>query len=185
MAIKTDLIHVISADPGVNEDSSNGYFIGDDLKNDISGELFMCLDDTPGAAVWKSLNNILQGVIDGPTSLGVDSILTPPALVADTNDYDPVGFRVSNKIVKSYLNMTVAGANRRLTGMVPSSPVENSIVYIHNEGPNNIIIRNNDVASVATNRFDVRNNRTIQTKETIGFVYNSVTLRWNLLAGQI
>ena len=42
-------------DPDVNTDRSTGYRVESKWYNTITGNLFICLDDTPGAAIWVDI----------------------------------------------------------------------------------------------------------------------------------
>lgn len=50
-------IHVDTVNPTVDDDQSAGYAISDMWINRITNDLFVCLDDTVGAAVWHDLTN--------------------------------------------------------------------------------------------------------------------------------
>ena len=45
---------ITDRDPTFNDDSSNGFFIGRHLINTITGEEWICVDNTVGKAVWRS-----------------------------------------------------------------------------------------------------------------------------------
>jgi len=48
-----------ASDPGINDDITFGMSISDHLKNTVSNEIFVCEDNTNGAAVWSSLTDAL------------------------------------------------------------------------------------------------------------------------------
>jgi hypothetical protein len=48
---------IFSTDPTENDDSADGYVVGSLWTNDVSGDSFICVDDTAAAAVWKKISN--------------------------------------------------------------------------------------------------------------------------------
>lgn len=44
-----------TSDPGVNEDGTAGYAVGSIGVNTTTGDAFVCVDTTTGAAVWNAL----------------------------------------------------------------------------------------------------------------------------------
>lgn len=50
-----------SSDPGVGDDSGDGYVVGNLGVNLATGEVFVLTDATEGAAVWTSLGNTATG----------------------------------------------------------------------------------------------------------------------------
>jgi len=48
--------YIKSADPTVNDDSGEGYAVWDKWLNTVSGEAYVCLDATEGAADWQNMS---------------------------------------------------------------------------------------------------------------------------------
>ncbi len=46
-------------DPGVNDDSANGFEINSKWTNSVSNATFSCVDATPGVAVWRRIDNVV------------------------------------------------------------------------------------------------------------------------------
>lgn len=177
----TDLIYENDIAPSGSDNFAAGFKVGDDWRHIITLDVYSCTGD----GIWKNVTDLLKGKINGPIIIGEGSKLTPPALISNVDNYNPTGYIVSGDIVKSFLNIATSGGARIITGLVPSSILQSNIVYLHNNGPNNIFLRNNDSGSLATNRFDIGANRTIGVKETLAVIYDTTTLRWTLFAGQI
>jgi hypothetical protein len=47
----------VGFDPVPGDDITNGYIIGDQWINTVSDEIFVCVDNTAAAAVWKSITD--------------------------------------------------------------------------------------------------------------------------------
>lgn len=59
MGLRHDPIYAFASNPTITDDSNSGYEIGDDWKNTSTGELWMCMGNSVGAAEWKSLTSIV------------------------------------------------------------------------------------------------------------------------------
>ena len=86
---------VATSDPTVSDDSDSGYKVGSFWVNTSSGEHFVCVDSTSGAAVWKST---AEGVTTETSSSGSGlqpqsnrSATTDPGVGDDTADGYQVG----------------------------------------------------------------------------------------------
>ena len=47
-------LHLETSDPTANNDSSNEYYQGSIWLNTITGQWWLCVDDSVGAAIWQS-----------------------------------------------------------------------------------------------------------------------------------
>jgi len=58
-----------TVDPGISDDSDQGYFIGQCWVNIVDKIAFQCVDNTPGAAIWEktTAGNAFEKTTD-PTS---------------------------------------------------------------------------------------------------------------------
>ncbi len=80
MGLRHDPIYAFVSNPTITDDSSSGYKIGDDWKNTSTGELWMCIDNSVGAAEWKSLTSVLTNPSVAPTLRNItttDTFSTP------------------------------------------------------------------------------------------------------------
>jgi len=180
MARETDMIYVFASDPGINTDALNGYAVGNDWKNSSTGEVFTCTDDTTGAAVWNSVTNSITGTINtvaGAIVISPDAILTPPVIIANQEDYSPVGFVVAGVVKKSFLILT-PDFNWLIGGLQPPSPALGNRITILNNSSFNLTLRNNWPISTAEYRFLSGQNIILQGFEAIDFIYSTSLLRW-------
>jgi hypothetical protein len=58
-------LNTAASDPGVGDDSDDGYSTFSEWLNSTTGEVFKCTDASVGAAVWKS-QTLLQGGLPDP-----------------------------------------------------------------------------------------------------------------------
>lgn len=54
--------------PDANDDSGDGYVVGSRWVNTLSGNEYVCLDASAGAAIWKATTMEGTGDVDGPLS---------------------------------------------------------------------------------------------------------------------
>jgi len=47
--------------PGVGDDSADGYTVGSFWFDTVAEEGYVCLDTSPGAAVWKGITSVAGG----------------------------------------------------------------------------------------------------------------------------
>lgn len=72
----------------------------------------------------------------------------------------------------------ISTGNFSLTGIAPPSTDVGWDLKIFNGGNNNIILKNNDAASLAQNRFQIGADKTIQPDEGIQLTYRVAEQRW-------
>jgi len=60
MGLRHDPIYAFAADPTIDEDADAGYVVGDDWVNTSTDAIWMCTDNSNGAAVWRNLSDILN-----------------------------------------------------------------------------------------------------------------------------
>lgn len=80
--------NITTADPTTGDDSADGYAVGSRWFNTVSGEEFVCLASSIGAAVWKSTTDT------GGSQIHLDT--TDPTVNDDTGDGYVVGDRWIN-----------------------------------------------------------------------------------------
>lgn len=120
-------------------------------------------------------------VYDKANETGIEQItgdiITPPSLGNAVNDYSPVGFDTANMI-----RQAVDENNTEITGMEAPQIGVNRVVMINNisVAGNDLRFTHNDAASVAENRFLMRDNgqRSIRPNETASFWYDHISERW-------
>lgn len=118
---------------------------------------------------------ITQGT-DGEISLESGIVLgtavTPPALTGNTNNL------VITNIQTAIIIRLSSTGNHRLTGLVPFNDNKAWMLFLANVGTGNIILKNNDAASSANNRFLIGGNKKIQQDEGILLFYDPISKRW-------
>lgn len=117
----------------------------------------------------------------------IENIITPPELTSDIqgDDYDPTeGLIVFSTSNVTMIRQRIDANNREISGLVAPAAGVNRVIYINNlwvsGGTDDIKFMHNNVASVAANRFMLRDNgdKTIKPNETGGFWYDHTSSRW-------
>jgi len=112
---------------------------------------------------------------DGTTELRGGLILGDSLTVVvdeDTHNFEPEGL---DKVVM--LRLDVQG-NQELTGIVPPDVNKTSLLTVVNVGANVLSVKNEDIASLANNRFCLGSNITVQGGEGITVIYDNVDKCW-------
>ena len=136
-----------------------------------------------GGDMLKSVydpTGINGSAFDKANEIGIEqitgTILTPPILNADQDDYEPTGFATTN-IIRQDIN-----GDRVITGFAAPSAGVNRILYICNiaTGNDHIKFKNNDSSSAAANRLLMRDNaeKQLRENETAAFWYDHTSQRW-------
>lgn len=102
----------------------------------------------------------------------ISNPLTPPALTANTNNWNIVGMDDVNIVRVS----STSGVE--LTGIVSPNPVRGKILHFFNVGSNEILLKNSSANSIAANRFLLQKDIAVKSNEAIVLVYDPVDNRW-------
>jgi hypothetical protein len=122
----------------------------------------LLLDRTTGGAKFNS-----QFLLAGDIS--------PAQITANQNDYNP------SDLATSSLLRIASDASRQLTGL--QGGADGRIIGIINAGANNILLKNEDAASSAANRFALGGADLLLTaNEGVALWYDATSSRWRLLA---
>lgn len=142
-----------------------------------------------GDIVFNSTTSLLQffnglvwvdasggGTVDVLETATVQTIITPPMLFSDQDNYNPTGFATCN-MMRQDIN-----GNRVITGF-QAPPVGVNRVFGINciNSSDTIKFKNNDSGSTAANRLLLRGNagdKTIQENETAIFWYDHISQRY-------
>jgi len=184
MARETDMIYVFAVDPTVNDDIFNGYTVGNDWKNSVTGEVFTCTDATNGAAVWNSVTDSITGEVNtiaGTIIIEPSAALNDTVVVNPTDNYNPAGFEVGGVIKKSFLLVTHTGA-LVLTGLIAPSPVIGNRITIFNNSTSNLTLSQSNANSLAANRFLSNANVILQDYESVDLIYSTLLSRWIIIS---
>jgi len=98
--------------------------------------------------------------------------ISPPALVGTTNDYAPTGIEGVGVL------RIASGGNRTLTGIQAPSPERVQVIYLVNIDAGTLTLADNNVGSLAANRFLLGGNITLATDEGIALFYDRTSNRW-------
>jgi hypothetical protein len=124
-------------------------------------------------------NNALFNL--GIVELDNETIISPPSLTANTNNYNPVGLDRAHVIKISVFG---SGPNLVLTGIQAPQQQQNRFLYLvcTTTGRAGLDISNNDLNSNARNRFLTTSNLRMNNGDVITFWYDGAIQRWRVLS---
>ncbi len=74
--------HVHATNPLVTSDNAHGYRVDETWLNTVTQELFICVSDADGAAVWKTLTgHVGSAVLSGGTKVVDDARVTADSII--------------------------------------------------------------------------------------------------------
>lgn len=118
--------------------------------------------------------------------LALDSVIIPPALTTDVNNWNPTGLDECNFIrASSTTNVDITGLEKPAQINEETGEPVNQLIWFRNIGTSNIILKDNDPASDAENRFDIGGNKTIQKGEGVFLVYDRDSMRYGITGTNI
>ena len=106
-------------------------------------------------------------------SFNATGVLTPPQIVNDQDDYNPIGI-TSN----CFIRLSSDGL-RNITGL--QSVSIGRIIIMLNVGSNNVVLKNESVSSSEGNRFSLKTDLTLVANASAIIYYDGVSLRWKVL----
>jgi hypothetical protein len=121
---------------------------------------------TAGAATGTGA----PGMINIASGVRFSGDISPAALAANTNDYNPAGLGGAAVVRLS------ASAAVNLTGLAGGQ--DGRRITLMNVGSDTITITSNDAASAASNRFLMTANVPLQANQAVSFVYDSTANAW-------
>lgn len=115
------------------------------------------------------------GLLIPPT---INQEIQPAALVANQNNYAPIGLETAG-----VLHLEPSGAARTITGInAKQQGIPGRILFVHNiSATQDLVLSNNDGASLAANRFDLGTNITLNPAEGVLLLYNKFAQRWYMV----
>jgi hypothetical protein len=131
-----------------------------------AGHLMVCQGGT-----WKSVlsfDSSANATI--ANALGLTGDITPAQITANQNDYNPSGLATASVL---RLSSDVA---RNITGLAGGT--DGRVISIHNVGTSNIVLKNQDAASTAANRFAFGTDITIAADQSVAVIYDATSQRW-------
>lgn len=108
-------------------------------------------------------------------SFALDGDLAPTQITGDQNDYNPANLATANTL---YLN---TDASHNITGLQGGS--DGRILFVHNNGSNNFVLKNESASSSAAHRFDLGADLTVTPSMLLILQYDSTAQRWRAVAG--
>ena len=97
-----------TTDPTVTEDLAAGYLVGSTWINTASGEAFILVDNTTGAAVWQSTTTSGTGFVTN--TLGGKEVVNTVAAAGSTETLDLTDGNVHDVTLTADCTLTFAGA---------------------------------------------------------------------------
>jgi len=121
----------------------------------------------------------LDGRTDFESAIGFTGDISPAQIVANQNDFNPTG------LADAVIVRLSTDASRNITGI--QGGADGRMINILNVGSFNIVLTDEDVLSLAANRFAIPGNLTILAEQGILLVYDSTSSRWRLASsgGQV
>ena len=128
------LMWITNIDPTVNDDESNGYFVGTWFYNNFSNRLFQCIDSTMGNAQWSVKPNWSQDTFTPSLEFGGSS--TGITYNSRSGNYTRVGDLITFNIFISLSSKGSANGDATITGLpfVNGSSNAAFITYVQNVG---------------------------------------------------
>lgn len=122
---------------------------------------------------WRTTTT--SDLLASPTSFALTGDISPTAISANLDDYNPTGLATASVLRLS----TNDGTARALGGLVGGS--DGRIVFVHNLGPGQIVLLDEAVASTAANRFALNGNVNLPADVMTILQYDATSLRWRAI----
>lgn len=118
------------------------------------------------------------GTVAVSEALTLSGDITPTQIVANTNDYAPTGFSTATVLRLS------TDASRNITGLAGGA--DGRIIVVYNVGAQNIVLKAEDAASSAANRFSLSGDVTLSALQGLTLAYDPTgigggTGRWRMI----
>jgi hypothetical protein len=147
----------------------------------IAGDIVLN-DGTDDLSLSDALNATEIGVFNYENAFGITqvtgTIITPPILNSDQNNYSPSGFETCN-LIRQEIN-----GDRIITGFQAPPAGVRRIIRIQNiDTSSNIKFKNNSSSSTSANRLLIRDNgpdKSIKENEIAEFWYDHDDNRWRV-----
>lgn len=132
-----------------------------------------------------TVNGSVLGNLNAAESLSLSGAVTPAALTAATNNWAPTDATSTNTIAKATIIRAQASSVVTITGLTLATP--GKLITIENIGTVSFILAHENTGSTAANRFRLPANAslTVGAGESVTFVYDNTTTRWQALAQAI
>lgn len=111
-----------------------------------------------------------SGNLTLPRALSLSGAISPGQITSDQNDYAPSGFSAAGILRIS------TDAMRQITGLAGGSSGRR--VHVLNVGAFAAVLKNDNAASAAANRFDFGSDLMLAPKQAASLIYDGTTSRW-------
>lgn len=128
-----------------------------------------------GLYLINSAGTIVGPLIDGSGTVAFSADVSPTQITGDQNNYNPTGLATANTLRLS------SDASRNITGLAGGT--DGRLLLIHNVGAQNIVLKDEDAASTAANRFALTGDFTLLPDAVCLLQYDSTSSRWRLIGG--
>jgi hypothetical protein len=105
-----------------------------------------------------------------PVSVAVTGDISPPAITSNQNNYAPASLDSATVLRLS------SDASRNITGLTGGA--DGRVLKLMNVGSNPLVLKNQDAASSAANRFAIGSDITLAADQAVGLIYDSTSQRW-------
>ena len=103
-------------------------------------------------------------------------VISPAQITANQNDYNP-----TNLATSTILRLDSDAANRQVTGLATGS--SGRVVMLSNIGAFDIVLKDENVGSSASNRFGFGTDVIVGPKKLVVLVYDATSSRWRAVSG--
>lgn len=101
--------------------------------------------------------------------------ISPSQITAHQNDYNPTGLSGATALRLS------SDASRNLTGLAGGA--DGRLLILHNVGAQDIVLKDEDAASAAANRFALTGDVTLMPDTVVALQYDATSARWRVIGG--
>lgn len=108
-----------------------------------------------------------------PESFALTGDISPSQITSNQNDYNPTGLSTATVLRLS------TDASRNITGL--QGGADGRLIFIHNVGSNNIVLKDADTNSSAANRFAFSADITMAADDGVILQYDSTSSRWRCI----
>lgn len=123
---------------------------------------------TATTAVWTQMGATLTGAVS------MASIVSPPSLAADQNDYSPASFSTAAHLRQD------SSANVSITGLAAGT-AGRLLLWTNISSARTQTFKNESSASAAANRFALRGDVTVEPGQSIWLWYDTTSSRWRVV----
>lgn len=148
-----------------------------------TGQIIKVTSGGAGYLTYVSIGGDVSGEPDAITVNQAGSaflfagIVTPSAISADQNNYNPTNLSTANTLRLS------SDATRNITGLAGGSA--GRLLLLHNKGAFNIVLKDENGSSITTNRFALTGDHTLIPDACLILQYDGTDNRWRALAAPI